>query len=185
MHAEPNRQFRYDDILVSTSCTVKTNSGLPGVGSGRRRAHSPPCRRYVRPNRGRHGVEWNVSRREDGWFEDELAGIGLDGQDRVALIMFVLNHRHQQGLPREAFVHEDLALEKRVVLAIAFSVCRVVPLIDDAPMFRVRTRFIMGADLFAGPFDFLYCPRCRIDVERRERAAVTPSRVTAQKSAQP
>src|ERR1700730_3714336 len=111
--------------------------------------------------------------------EDEIAGVGLDGEDRMALVMFVLDDRHQQRLPREAFAHEDLAFVKRVVLAIALAVGWIVPLIDEAPMFEVRHRLHMGIDPFVDPFDFLHCLRCQTDVERRERGAVALSRRTA------
>ena len=109
----------------------------------------------------------------------KLAGIGLDGQDRMTLIVFVLHDCHQKRLTRETFSDEDLALEQRKVLAIAFAVGRVVPLIDNAPMLHVRYRFDMGIDPLVNPFDLLHRPRRQTDVERRERTAAAFSSITA------
>ena len=42
--------------------------------------------------------------------ENEFALIGLHGQNRVALIVEVLHHRHKQRLARQAFLDQELAL---------------------------------------------------------------------------
>jgi hypothetical protein len=41
--------------------------------------------------------------------EDELAGIGFDGQDSVAFIVFILDDRHQKRLTRKAFLRLNSA----------------------------------------------------------------------------
>ena len=59
--------------------------------------------------------------------EDEVAPVGLHGEDGVAVALEVADDGHEQGLAREAEVDEQLALPQRVDFAVALAVRRVVP----------------------------------------------------------
>src|SRR5271168_4228022 len=61
--------------------------------------------------------------------EHEFAAVGLDGQDRVAFSVEIAHDRHQQRLPREALLDEQLALVEGIDLAIALAVDRIITVV--------------------------------------------------------
>ena len=105
--------------------------------------------------------------------EDEIAAVGLDGEDGMALSVLVAHDRHQQRLTREAMVDELLALEQGVDFAVALAVGRVVPMVEHrAPMIEIADRLDRGigerVDLGEGRQDLLG----QVDVARRQLAEV-------------
>src|SRR5947209_19775372 len=63
--------------------------------------------------------------------ENEVAFVGLHGQNGMTFVVLVLDHGHEQRLARQAFLDQELALQKRIILAIALAVGWIIPLVDD------------------------------------------------------
>ena len=104
--------------------------------------------------------------------EHEVAVIRAQREDRVALVVLVLDDGHQQRLRREALLGEQLALQQRVILAVALAVGRVVPLVDDAPVIHVRDGFDVLVHPAIDALDFLERLGGQFDIARHGGACV-------------
>src|SRR5271163_932064 len=103
--------------------------------------------------------------------EHEVAAVGLDGEHRMAFAAEVADDRHQQRLPRKAALDQELALEQRVDLAVAFAVDRIVPMVERRPpMVEVADRLDRAVDLVVDVVEDFPGLRGQADVRRLELA---------------
>ncbi len=101
--------------------------------------------------------------------ENEIAFVGLDRENGVALVVVIPDDGHQEGLAREAFLRKKLALLQRVDLAVALAVVGIVPVVGDrSPMFEIRHGLDGGVDLTVDLVHRFPSLRRDIGVRRRE-----------------
>src|SRR6185437_2601306 len=105
--------------------------------------------------------------------EDELAAIGLDGEDGMALALEILDDGHQQRLAREAGLDEQFALVERINLAVALAVDGIIPMVEHgAPMGEVGHRLDGGVDAAVDAVERAPGGAGHADVERLQLAEV-------------
>src|SRR5262249_13546545 len=108
--------------------------------------------------------------------EDELALVGLDREDGVALALEVAHDRDQERLPRPTGLHQHPALEQDIVLAVAIAVVGIAPALDNAPMIHVGHRLAGVVDPLVDALEVLPGLLRKHDIARLERPPVALAR---------
>jgi hypothetical protein len=103
--------------------------------------------------------------------EHVVAAVGLDGEHGVAFVLLVAHHRDQQRFARPARLQQHAPFQKHVVLAVAVTVVRIGPLLDDAPMIEIGHRFDRVVDPGVDLHEVAPGPGGQDDIARRAGAA--------------
>ena len=85
--------------------------------------------------------------------ENEFAPVGADGQDSVAVTLFVAHDSDQKGASRPAELHQYFAFQQNVILAVAIAVIGVSPFLDDPVMIEISHRLDLLVDVAIDPIE--------------------------------
>ena len=81
--------------------------------------------------------------------------ICLDGEHRMPIPLLVTHDRDEQRLAGPAGLHQQLALEQDVILAVAETVVGIIPAFGHTPMFKVGHRFDGVVDPFVDSYELI------------------------------